>query len=343
MPSVTTSMRVAGPTARSVRVRYPTVAADVLAEQRRHPPGGRTGGQPSGLEHQDPLVAEPRLAEQPQRHDRRLAGAGARRQHGDPPQVERTTEVVDDHFDRQVGHLGGTHLPTVPDRDDGTMYAVATFLIVAVLSMAFTHVAAGALIATGLPPAVASFQARSAFSGAGFTTTEAENVVNHPARRRIIGTTMFVGNLGTPTLVVTVLVGFLAPGPGTTTERTLVIVAGLLFILITLTNRPVQRALVRMGQTHARQRLLPHLDRNVVELVDLGDDFVVGSIRVAEDPEPTVRSLRALDEVLPSVRVLGIRHGGDYLGASPVDVPLHAGDEIIVHGRRSDVDQVASG
>ena len=94
------------------------------------------------------------------------------------------------------------------------MYAIATFFVVAVLSIGFTRMAAGALIATGLPPEVASFQARSAFSGAGFTTTEAENVVNHPARRKIIGTTMFVGNLGTPTLVVTVLVGFLAPGPG---------------------------------------------------------------------------------------------------------------------------------
>ena len=88
------------------------------------------------------------------------------------------------------------------------MYAVATFLVVAILSMAFTRLAAGALIATGLPPEIASFQARSAFSGAGFTTTEAENVVNHPIRRRVIATTMLVGSLGTPTLVVTVLLGF---------------------------------------------------------------------------------------------------------------------------------------
>lgn len=220
------------------------------------------------------------------------------------------------------------------------MYAVATFLVVAVLSMAFTQLAAGALIATGLPPGVASFQARSAFSGAGFTTTEAENVVNHPARRRIIGVTMFVGNLGTPTLVVTVLVGFLAPGPGSTSERTLVLFAGLVFIVMTLANRPVQRALVRIGQHHARRQLLPHLDDDVVEMVDLGDDFVVGSIRIADDPGPTIRSLRAIDEVFPSVRVLGVRHDGDYLGASPVDVPLRAGDEIIVHGRRSDIDRI---
>ncbi len=164
------------------------------------------------------------------------------------------------------------------------MYAVATFLVVASLSMAFTRVAAGALIATGLPPDVASFQARSAFSGAGFTTTEAENVVNHPARRKIIGTTMFVGNLGTPTLVVTVLVGFLAPGPGNTGQRTLVILAGLVLIIMFVANRPAQRALMRVGQRQAQNRLLPHLDRHATELYVVGDDFVVGSLRITERP-----------------------------------------------------------
>jgi hypothetical protein len=220
------------------------------------------------------------------------------------------------------------------------MYAVATFLVVAVLSMAFTQIAAGALIATGLPPEVASFQARSAFSGAGFTTTEAENVVNHPARRRIIGTTMFAGNLGTPTLVVTVLVGLLAPGPGNTTERTLVILSGLAFIFLLVANKPAQRYLARVGQRQARKRLLPHLEDRTIELYAVDDDFIVGSVRVADDPEPTVRSLRGMDEALPQVTVLGVRHGDSFLGASPVDLDLDAGDEIIVYGRREDIDRI---
>lgn len=220
------------------------------------------------------------------------------------------------------------------------MYAVATFLVVAVLSMAFTRLAAGALIATGLPPDVASFQARSAFSGAGFTTTEAENVVNHPARRQIIGTTMFVGNLGTPTLVVTVLVGFLAPGPGNTAERTMVTVSGLILIIMLVANAPAQRALARVGQHQARKRLIPALDQEVNELYVVGDDFVVGSVRVNNDPGPVVRSLRGIDEALPNVSVLGVRHRDGYFGRPPVDVELEAGDAIIVYGRRSELEEI---
>ena len=220
------------------------------------------------------------------------------------------------------------------------MYAVATFLVVAVLSMAFTQMAAGALIATGLPPEVATFQARSAFSGAGFTTTEAENVVNHPARRRIIGTTMFVGNLGTPTLVVTVLVGFLAPGPGNTTERTLVVLSGLAFAFLVIANKPAQRYLAKVGQRQARKRIIPRLEDQTNELYVVDEEFIVGSVRVADDPEPTVRSLRGMDQALPQVKVLGVRHGDAFLGAPPIDVHLDAGDEIVVYGRREDIDRI---
>jgi hypothetical protein len=217
------------------------------------------------------------------------------------------------------------------------MYAVATFLVVAVLSMAFTRLAAGALIATGLPPDVASFQARSAFSGAGFTTTEAENVVNNPDSRKIISTTMFVGNLGTPTLVVTVLVGFLAPGPGNTVERVMVAISGLVLAVLLVTNRPMKRWLVKVGQREAQRRLLPRLDNQVEELLAVGDDFVVGAVQVVAGTGSTVQSLRSIDDALPAVRVLGVQQSEGFFGTPPVDLELAAGDKIIAYGRRSDL------
>ncbi len=214
------------------------------------------------------------------------------------------------------------------------MYAVATFLIVAVITMVFTKLANGALIATGVPPDIAAFQARSAFSGAGFTTTEAENVVNHPTRRKIIAATMFVGNLGTPTLVVTVLAGLAVPGPGSTTERTLVMLAGLIGIVLTLGNRPMQRVLVGVGQRYTRRRLIPALSDQAEELLALGAEFTVAAVRVATDPGDTYRSLRGLEDAIPGARVLGVRRGDGYFGEAPVDLTLRQGDELIVYARR---------
>jgi hypothetical protein len=214
------------------------------------------------------------------------------------------------------------------------MYAIATFLVVAVITLAFGQLATGALIATGVPPEIAAFQARSAFSGAGFTTTEAENVVNHPARRRIIATTMFAGSLGTPTLVVTVLLGFVAPGPGSTVERTLTVLSGAFLIVLTLLNKVVRRWLVGLGNRYTERRLRPALGGGAEEILTLGEGFVIDSIRLDADPEPTARSLRSLAHSLPGVTVLGIRSNGTYRGEPPVDHELRGGDELIVHGHR---------
>jgi len=213
------------------------------------------------------------------------------------------------------------------------MYAVATFLIVAVITSVFSLMATGALIATGVPSEIASFQARSALTGSGFTTTEAENVVNHPARRRIVSTAMFVGNLGTPTLVVSVLIGLLAPGPGSTAERSLVATSGVLIILLLIGNRPVKRAMVRVGQHYARRRLLPALVVGPEQLLSLGRDFSVTAVRVAETPKDTYRSLRELEGAIPEAKILGVRRGTEYFGEPPVDIALEEGDELVVYAR----------
>ena len=221
------------------------------------------------------------------------------------------------------------------------MYAIATFLIVSVITLGFGQVATGALIATGLPPEIAAFQARSAFSGAGFTTTEAENVVNHPMRRRIIATTMFVGSLGTPTLVVTVLVGLIAPGPGSTTERSLVLIAGAVGIVLLVLNRPMRRVLVEVGRRRTTRRLTAALGGDVDEIMSLGDGFVVDAVRLVDEPGPTYRSLRALAHAIPGCTVLGVRRPDGYVGEPPIDMELHAGDELIVHGRREVIAELA--
>ena len=65
-----------------------------------------------------------------------------------------------------------------------------------------------ALMLTGLSHSLARFQARSAFFQVGFTTAEAESVVNHPVRREIILIMILAGNAGFVTVVSTVILSF---------------------------------------------------------------------------------------------------------------------------------------
>jgi hypothetical protein len=225
---------------------------------------------------------------------------------------------------------------------NGGVYAIATFALVALFTLIITRLATGVLMATGLPQPIARFQARSAYSSTGFTTVEAENVVNHPVRRKVAYWLMLIGSLGTPTLVVTVVLGFVAPGPGDTFERLLGLVAALLLVLLLLSSGPVTRWLEGLGHRYAGPRLLRALADEPEELLELGEGFVVSRIPFSETPGPeAVRSLRALREHITDVDVLGVRQDADdepsYVAGTPTDISLVAGDSLIVHGPRQSI------
>ena len=76
------------------------------------------------------------------------------------------------------------------------MLSIVSLLLVIFLSILITRIGTIALTHTGLTRQSAKFQARSTFSGAGFTTSESEMVVNHPVRRKIVMILILIGNAG---------------------------------------------------------------------------------------------------------------------------------------------------
>lgn len=83
------------------------------------------------------------------------------------------------------------------------LYFLFPTLLVIFVSYLVVRAAAIALMMTGMDEKRARFQALSAFSGTGFTTKEAESVVNHPVRRRVVTMLMIFGNAGIVTVIVT--------------------------------------------------------------------------------------------------------------------------------------------
>jgi len=76
------------------------------------------------------------------------------------------------------------------------MGAALSIFVLLSISVFVIRLASVALRLTGLAADSAKFQALSAFTGTGFTTSEAEAIVNYPVRRRIISLLMIIGNLG---------------------------------------------------------------------------------------------------------------------------------------------------
>lgn len=215
------------------------------------------------------------------------------------------------------------------------MFPLVSLLIVVIVSLLIVRVATVALTLTGLSHQLARFQARSAFTGAGFTTTESEKVVQHPVRRRIIMLLMLLGNAGIVTAVSSLILSFTGTDQGTI----LGVIGRLTFLMVCLTalwfaahssvldrclSRAITRSLNRWTDLEARDYAgLLHLARgySVVEMRVEAEDWMAGR-HLAE--------LKLPDE---GVLVLGIETSeGPYLGAPRGDTVLTMGDTVLLYG-----------
>lgn len=217
------------------------------------------------------------------------------------------------------------------------MFEVASLLIVLLMSLIITRVATVALALTGMTQQAARFQARSALTGSGFTTSESERVVNHPVRRRIIMSLMLIGNTGL-VLVASLLIVLLAGGEGGLSERSVEIgaaLAGLLLLYVAARSAWLERALGRFIE----RVLARHTDlaeRDFASLLQLGGEYRVVEMEVEPRDWLAGHDLAELELSREGILVLGVtRAGGEYVGAPRGETRVEPGDVVMLYGRES--------
>jgi hypothetical protein len=214
------------------------------------------------------------------------------------------------------------------------MIAIVSLLLVLVVSMIITRVASLALTHTGLSRQSATFQARSAFTGVGFTTSESEKVVNHPVRRRILLLLMVVGNAGVVTAIATLLIGFLQVNGGTPMWMRAAVLAGGLAALLALAMSKRMDHFLSRAVLWALRRFTSLNVRDYAALLHLSGEYAIGEIYVQKDDWMASRSLRSLKMASEGVVVLSVtRADGTFVGAPKPETKLRPGDMLVVYGR----------
>lgn len=212
------------------------------------------------------------------------------------------------------------------------MVAIVSLLAILTLSIVITRVATVMLTATGLSRDIAQFQARSAFSGAGFTTNESESVVNHPVRRKIVLQLMLLGAAGIVTSLTSLLLSFSGASGGQTGRRIAVLLIGLAGLRLLAGSRIVDRALTRVTEWALRRYTRLNV-RDYDKLLHISDDFTVAEIEPSEGDWVLGRRLEELALRAEGIIVLGIyRHDGRYLGVPGGPTLVEAGDRLVVYG-----------
>lgn len=239
------------------------------------------------------------------------------------------------------------------------MTAIATLLVVLTISLLTVRVATVMLVLTGLSLPLARFQARSAFTGCGYTTTESEQIVTHPVRRRIIGTLMLLGNVGIVTTFGTLMAGLLAgggteqvieavPDPDTGRDslrilevqtgyplwaRLALLAGGVAMLWAVAASKVVERYVNRW--TFKLLRRYTNLEvRDYANLMHLGGEYGINELRIKQGDWLADKPLKELRLTSEGMVALGIsRADGSYVGAPHADTVPHVGDTMIVYGR----------
>ncbi|REJ92653.1 MAG: potassium transporter TrkA [Planctomycetota bacterium] len=227
------------------------------------------------------------------------------------------------------------------------MIAILSPLIAVSLSLLITRVAAMSLMLTGLSREAARFQARSAFSGVGFTTGESESIVNHPVRRRIVMVLMLLGNAGIATVVATLMVSFVATAQAEESLPGVLMLAGGFAVLwYVARSRWIERRMNRMI-SYALRRWARMEVRDYVAVLHLQSGYAVTEMQIEPTDwlaEKSLQELRLPDE---GVLVLGIIRGdGKYVGAPVGETVLRSDDVLVLYGpidRIEELDQRRAG
>jgi len=231
------------------------------------------------------------------------------------------------------------------------MGAVLTVLFVLAISLIVVRVATVSLTLTGLSHQTARFQARSAFTGSGFTTKESEKVVNHPVRRRIILILMLLGNAGIVTAIASVMLSFVGSDDpngwvGSLWARALVLIGGCLILWRLSYSAVLDRWMSRVIGW-AIQRWTNIDTRDYAALLRLRDEYTVAELHVQDHDWLAGKSLGELQLSQEGVLVLGIeRANGTFLGAPRGERRLEPGDLLLIYGRQkalADLDERQTG
>jgi hypothetical protein len=221
------------------------------------------------------------------------------------------------------------------------LISIISLLVVVFLSILITRIATIALTHTGLTRESAKFQARSAFSGAGFTTSESEMVVNHPVRRRIVMLLILVGNAGIVAAMSSLILTFVQRGDATSLGlRVVLLIAGIATLWGFASSHWVDRWLSRIID-----RLLKRYTRlNITDyasLLHLTGEYRLAELKIKPGDwldRRQLRNSRLRDE---GVNVLGIRRpNGTYIGNPIGETTLQRGDSLVLYGRIEAIDEL---
>ncbi len=209
--------------------------------------------------------------------------------------------------------------------------SVFALLLVLFLSALIIKIGSIALRMTGLDKDTAAFQSLSAFTGTGFTTSEAENIVNHRQRRKIVKALMILGNIGIVSGLAMLFLAF----RGDTFSNAIAKMGLLGLALIVVVSFPVAKGLDNVVDTFIAKRLskMTYFSMGAFsEIIKLASGYGIAELLINDSHSLAGKKLLETDLSQSNILVLAIKRGFHLIAAPKADENIKAGDRLICFG-----------
>jgi len=194
------------------------------------------------------------------------------------------------------------------------------------------------LESTGMERSRARFQALSALSGTGFTTSRAEEIDENPKRRRVISYLMFIGNAGIITLLLLVIVyaraGIVAPSIPTIVISVAVLLAIGFSLWFRLIDKLTNVILRLVEKEHV---ISSHIARKILYQAD---DYALVRIALGKMSRIIGLNIKEAGFQQNSITVLVIERGKNVLSHPRIEEKLMAGDYLLCYGKLADINAI---
>jgi hypothetical protein len=211
------------------------------------------------------------------------------------------------------------------------LYLLIPTLLAILFSYLVVRAGAIALMMTGMEQSKARFQALSAFTRAGFTTKEAELVINHPQRRRIITWLIIAGNAGLVAVIVTAT-SSIATSTGYNLPITIAVLIGSVLVFYIYLGRS---GFARWWDSFIEKRIVKSqiLEEAATEdLLHFIEGYGLVKLIVTEDSIFVGHSLRDVNTEDNEFFVLGIERGKEWISIPRAREVINGGDKLVIFG-----------
>ena len=216
---------------------------------------------------------------------------------------------------------------------------VGILLITILISFIIVRIGGFALQLTGIEPEIARFQALSAFSGTGFTTREAERVVGHRTRRRIVTILIILGNAGTVTVIATLVASFTqVEGYAWFFIRLGIIIGGIVGLYQLIIRSSIGQRILDRLQRPIVKRLLRTVPVSE-EVFPVEKDWAI-SLATMKGSSRGVGLSVADITAEGDIQVLGINRAGSYVVKPGPEEKVAQGDRLLVYANRRAVKRI---